>query len=118
MNTQSLKSLIKANGFTQEEFSAKIGIHDSKLSRIISGQDEGSFAVFAKIVEGLDLDPVKAYELLLDKKYEKPFPDMETGAISLIKSLQADIADLQRDMVELRRDRDKVVRWVEGFGKS
>lgn len=111
MDTQTLKALIKDKFPTQRKFSEHIGITEDKLSRIIKGEDEGSFAVFQKIVEGLELDPLQAWELLFNQKYEKPVPELVPDAVSLIKKLQADIADLQRD-------RDKVFKWVEGFGKS
>lgn len=57
----SIRALIKAQGFTQAQFAARLGIHPSQLSSYLSGKADIYASLFAKILKELGID----LELLL-----------------------------------------------------
>ncbi|MBS6603506.1 MAG: helix-turn-helix transcriptional regulator [Brachyspira sp.] len=83
---KKIRSLRKQSGFTQEQFSEKIGIEPAPLSNIENGKSYPSMQTVLKVFKEFNITPDKFF----DCEYYKNDNELENEIIEIIKKQSGD----------------------------
>lgn len=71
MDIQFLLEQMRKNGLDQKRFAQKLGVQETKITKIKQGKYLGSFSEIEKIIEVLHLNSHQAYRLLTGREEPK-----------------------------------------------